>query len=267
MVPVIICGAAGRMGTANVSVFSADKNIKIVGALEAPRSKHLGQDAGTVAGVDPIGVSITADIEVIIKDARVVVDFTNCSATLEHLKIAEEYRKGIVIGTTGFSEEQLDTIRSASRSIPVLLSPNMSLGVNTLFYLVKRAAQLLGENYETEILEIHHNQKRDAPSGTALQIGRIIAEARGQSLDKVAVFGRHGLTGERKKDEIGISAIRLADVVGDHIVMFGSSGERIELCHRNSSRKTYALGALKAVHFIAGKEKGLFGMADVLGIQ
>ncbi|MGQ9616713.1 MAG: 4-hydroxy-tetrahydrodipicolinate reductase [Spirochaetota bacterium] len=267
MVNVIICGAAGRMGTANISVFNADRGVKIVGATEAPNSKYVGQDAGTVAGIDPIGVKITADIKECIEDAHVIVDFTNCQATLNHLKVAEKHNKGIVIGTTGFSAAQLNIIQDASKNIPVLFSPNMSLGINTLFYLVKRATQLLGEDYQVEILEIHHDKKRDAPSGTAIQFGKIVADVRGQSFEEVAVFGRHGVTGERRKEEIGISALRLADVVGDHIVMFGTPGERIELCHRNSSRKTYASGALRAVHFIAGKKNGFFTMADVLGIM
>lgn len=266
MVNVIICGAAGRMGTANTSVFNADRDVKIVGATEAPHSKYLGQDAGTVAGIEPIGVKITSDIEECIEDAHVLVDFTNCQATLNYLKAAEQHNKGIVIGTTGFSAEQVNIIQDASKNIPVLLSPNMSLGINTLFYLVRRAAELLGEDYQVEILEIHHDKKKDAPSGTAIQFGKIVADVRGQPFEKVAVFGRYGISGERRKEEIGITALRLADVVGDHIVMFGISGERIELCHRNSSRKTYASGALRAVHFIAGKKNGLFTMADVLGI-
>jgi 4-hydroxy-tetrahydrodipicolinate reductase len=266
MVNVIICGAAGRMGCANVSVFSADRGVKIVGAIEAPQSKYIGQDAGTVAGIEPIGVKITSSIEECIENAHVLVDFTNCQATLNHLKIAEKHRKGIVIGTTGFSQEQLNVIQEASKNIPVLLSPNMSLGINTLFYLVRRAAQILGEDYQVEILEIHHDKKKDAPSGTAIQFGKIVADVRGHPFEKVVVFGRQGITGERKREEIGITALRLADVVGDHIVMFGAPGERIELCHRNSSRKTYASGALRAVHFITGKKNGLFTMSDVLGI-
>lgn len=266
MVNVIICGAAGRMGIANISVFNADIGVKIVGATETPHSKYLGQDAGTVAGIEPIGVKITSNIEECIKDAHVLVDFTNCQATLNHLEAAQQHKKGIVIGTTGFSPEQINIIQDASKNIPVVLSPNMSLGINTLFYLVRRAAQILGEDYQVEILEIHHDKKKDAPSGTAIQFGRIVADVRGQPFEEVAVFGRHGITGERRKEEIGITALRLADVVGDHIVMFGISGERIELCHRNSSRKTYASGALRAAHFIAGKKNGLFTMADVLGI-
>jgi 4-hydroxy-tetrahydrodipicolinate reductase len=267
MIDVIICGAAGRMGRANIAFFHESNQVRIVGAIEAEDSKYIGQDSGIVAGIDNIGVSISGNLEAIVQKADVIVEFTNRDTTLAHLQIVDKWEKPIVIGTTGFTAEQMDIIKDHSQRIPILLSPNMSVGVNTLFYLVKRAAELLERDYEVEILEMHHNQKKDAPSGTALQFGRIIAEARGNKLESVAVHGREGLVGERKKSEIGVMALRLGDVVGEHTIIFGGIGERIEFSVKNSSRKTYARGALKAAQYIVGKKNGLHTMAHVLGLK
>jgi len=267
MINVVVCGAAGRMGKENISVFSADSDVKIIGAIEVKNSKFMGKDAGTVAGIDNIGINITSNIENLIQDSTVVVDFTNPEATLENIKIVKKYSKAIVIGTTGFSENQISLLKEYSKSIPVVLSPNMSQGVNVLFYLVSKATELLGEQFEVEITEIHHNRKIDAPSGTALQFGNIIAHTRGTNLEEVGVFGRYGLSGERKKEQIGITALRLSDVIGDHSVIFGGPGERIEFIHKSSSRKTYASGALRAAKFVAQKKNGFFSINDVLGIS
>lgn len=267
MLNTVICGAAGRMGKENTIVFNSDIETQIVGAIEVKESKYIGQDVGIVAGIENIGVEIYSAIEDVMEKADVVVDFTTPEATLQHIKIVRSYKKPIVIGTTGFNSEQINLIKEYSMYIPVFLSPNMSQGVNVLYHLVRKAAELLGDQFEVEIAEIHHDQKKDAPSGTAMQIGRIIAEVRGKSLDQVGVFGRHGIIGKRKKDEIGISSIRLSDVVGDHFIMFGGVGERIELVHKSSSRKTYARGALRAAKFITQKEKGFFTMNDVLGVE
>jgi 4-hydroxy-tetrahydrodipicolinate reductase len=266
MIDVIISGAAGRMGRANMSVFHESSQVRVVGAIEAKDSKYIGRDSGSVAGIDDIGVSITGNLESIVQKADVIVEFTNRDTTLGHLQIANKWKKPIVIGTTGFTTAQMDIIKDHSQRIPILFSPNMSVGVNTLFYLVKRAAELLGRDYEVEILEMHHNQKEDAPSGTALQFGRIIAGVMGNNLEKVAVYGREGLTGERRKGEIGVMALRLGDVVGEHTIIFGGTGDRIEFSHKNSSRKTYARGALKAAQYIVGKKNGLHTMAHVLGL-
>jgi len=267
MLHVVICGATGRMGKENITVCSGDADVRIVGAVEVHESPHIGEDAGTVAGIGSLGVQITDSLESVIKNTDAVIDFTNPSSTIRNLEITLKYKKAIVIGTTGFTPEQREKIHTIAQNIPVVLSPNMSQGVNVFFYLVKKAAQLLGDDFEVEIAEIHHNQKKDAPSGTALNLGRIIADVRGQKLEDVGVCGRHGDTGQRRKKEIGISSIRLSDVVGDHFVMFGGSGERIELAHKSSSRSIYAAGALRALKFITQKKRGLFNMNDVLGIE
>ncbi len=266
MLNVVICGAAGRMGRENIGVFHDDSGVEIVGAIEMKQSTNIGRDAGIVAGIDKINIKITPDLEEVIERSHVVVDFTKPEATMDHLNIVKKYRKAIVIGTTGFSENHISLIKEYSKSVPVVLSPNMSQGVNILFHLVKKAAQLFGEQYDIEILEMHHNQKKDAPSGTAMQLGKIVARARGKNLEDVGRFERHGIIGERKKGEIGISSLRLADVIGDHSVIFGGLGERIELTHRSTSRKNYALGALRAAKFVTGKKKGIFSLSDVLDL-
>jgi 4-hydroxy-tetrahydrodipicolinate reductase len=219
-----------------------------------------------VAGIDKINLKITSDLEEVIESCHVVVDFTNPESTMDHLFTVKKFRRAIVIGTTGFSENHISLIKEYSKSVPVVLSPNMSQGVNILFHLVKKAAELFGERYDIEILEMHHNRKKDAPSGTAMQLGKIVAQTRGKKLEDVGRFERYGIIGERKNGEIGISTLRLADVIGDHSVIFGGLGERIELTHRSTSRKNYALGALRAAKFVYGKKKGLFSLSDVLGL-
>jgi len=267
MINTIICGAAGRMGRANTAVFHEDKNVKIVGAIEKKDSKYIGSDAGNVAGIDNIGIKISSNLDEVISNSDVIIDFTNVETTLNTLEILKKYKKSIVIGTTGFTENQVLEIKNYSREFPVLLSPNMSQGVNVLFYIVKEAAKLLGNSFEAEILEIHHDQKKDAPSGTAIQFGNIIAETKGKILEDIVVCGRKGLIGERNKDEIGIMSIRIADVVGEHSIIFGGPGERIEVIHKCSSRKNFASGALRAAKFIADKKNGFYSMKDVLGIK
>ncbi len=264
---VTICGAAGRMGRANLEVCMGSNNTVVIGAVESESSPHIGKDAGMLIGHEGIGVTVTTNLENVIQDTDVVIDFTTVSASLAHTSIVNKHKKAIVIGTTGFNDEQRASIRKYAKDIPILLSPNMSPGVNTLFYLVGRAAELLGEDFDVEIVEIHHNEKKDAPSGTALQFGRIIAEARGRDIRELTVFGREGHIGARKKGEIGIMSLRAADIVGDHTIIFGGPGERIEFIHRSNSRRTYATGALRAAQFIAGKKSGFYTMADVLGLN
>ena len=267
MLNVVICGAAGRMGRENIGIFHDDKDVGIVGAIELKQSANIGRDAGIVAGIDKINLEITSELEEVIERSHVVVDFTYPEATMAHLATVKKYCKAIVIGTTGFSENYISLIKDYSKSIPVLLSPNMSQGVNILFHLVKRAAELFGEQYDIEILEMHHNQKKDAPSGTAMQLGKIAAQVRGKNIEDIGRFERYGIIGERKKGEIGISSLRLADVIGEHSVIFGGIGERIEITHRSTSRQNYALGALRAAKFIKGKKKGFFSLNDVLGLK
>jgi len=267
MTKVIICGAGGRMGKENISVFSEDSEVEIVGAIEKKDSIYCGQDAGSLSGIKPLGVNVEYDLEKCIQKADAIVEFTNPEATLSHLEVAKKYKKAIVIGTTGFSLEQVSLIRNYSNHIPIVFSPNMSQGVNVLFFLVRKACELLGKQFEVEIVEVHHNLKKDAPSGTALQFGKIIADLRGNNFEEIVAYGRKGISGPRKKDEIGIMSIRIGDVVGDHTIIFGGTGERIELTHKSSSRKTFACGALRALKFVVDKEKGLYTMEDVLGIK
>ena len=267
MIRVSILGAAGRMGKENIKTFSSAEDVEIVGAVEAPQSKSLGHDAGSVAGIEAIGIDITSNLQEAVQKCDVCIDFTTPEATMEMLKIANTYTKGVVIGTTGFTSGQIEIIKKHAETIPILLAPNMSQGVNILTHLAGKAAELLGDEYDVEITEIHHNLKKDSPSGTALQFGEVIAQKRGTTLAHVGIFGRHGIIGARKRGEIGISSIRLSDVVGDHTVMFGGPGERIELTHKSTSRMNLASGALRAARFISGRQQGFFSMKDVLGIS
>jgi 4-hydroxy-tetrahydrodipicolinate reductase len=254
------------MGRENVAVFQGANDAAVTGAVERRGSSFVGKDAGLVAGVGEIGVLITDDIDSALENADVLIDFTGPDATADILRKAADRGVGCVVGTTGIDQNQRKRIKDLSQKIPILVSPNMSRGVNTLFYLVKRAVELLGDDYDAEILEIHHNQKKDAPSGTAVQFGRIVAEAKKCAFEKNVVFGRHG-AGLRKKGEIGIMALRAADVIGEHTIILAGPGERLELSHKNSSRKTYANGAIQAARFIQQKENGLFSMEDVLGLR
>jgi len=266
MIKVVICGAAGRMGRSNISVFNEDSDVKIVGAIEREDSKYIGNDAGSVAGIGSIGVKISTNIEDTIDNSDVIIDFTNVESTLKNINVLDRYKKAIIIGTTGFTIDQIEEIKRHSSNFPVLLAPNMSQGVNVLFHIVKEAAKLLGDGFEAEILEVHHDKKKDAPSGTALQFGKVIAEARERKLEDLLVSSRSGLTRERKKDEIGILSMRISDVVGEHTVIFGGPGERVEFTHRCSSRKNFSSGALRAAKFIYGEKSGYYSMKDVLGI-
>lgn len=263
---VTICGAAGRMGKTNIEVFTESDDTTVVGALEPDDSLYIGRDAGIIAGLENIGVSISSSLESAIPSTDVIIDFTTVSASLSHVRVAREHKKAIVIGTTGFNDEQLALITKYAQEIPIMLSPNMSPGVNVLFHLVGQAAHLLDEEFDVEILEIHHNKKTDAPSGTALQFGRIIADAWKKKFNDLAVYNRQGAVGKRRKGEIGIMALRAADIVGDHTILFGGPGERIEFTHRSSSRKNYATGALMAARYLSKKKNGFFTMADVLGL-
>jgi 4-hydroxy-tetrahydrodipicolinate reductase len=243
------------MGTSIRRLAGEDQDMNVAGAVEA---------AGKLAAGE--GADISGDLDAVIDRGDVVIDFTTPSATMEHLETALGHRKPIVIGTTGLSEEDIARIKVAAKTIPVVFSPNMSIGVNLLFRLVKEAAKAV-PGYDMEIVELHHNQKKDAPSGTAVKLGRIIAETLGRDLSKVGVYGREGIIGPRKKDEIGILAVRAGDIVGDHTVYFAGAGERIELTHRAHSRDTLAAGAITAAKWLASQKPGLYDMQDVLGFN
>jgi 4-hydroxy-tetrahydrodipicolinate reductase len=266
MPEVVVAGAAGRMGSRLVALLAEPGDLRLVGALEAPGHPALGRDAGEVAGVGRLGVGLGADAEAAIQPGRILIEFSVPEATLAHLRLVARQGGRAVIGTTGFAAAQREEIAALARQAPILLSPNMSVGVNVAFKVLADMARLLGEDYDVEITEIHHRFKKDAPSGTALGMAEAVARALGRDLVKDAVYGRQGLTGERGRREIGIMSLRSGDVVGEHTVSFGALGERLELTHRAHSRDTFARGALRAARFIAGAGPGLYSMQDVLGL-
>ncbi len=243
------------MGSLISQLIRRDKNFFLVGVVERIDHPEIGKAIE--------GVEIVCDLAKVIEKTNVVIEFTTPPATLAHLAICEEKRVPMVIGTTGFSQEEIGKIKDISKKIPILLSPNMSLGVNLLFKLIKEAAVIL-KDYEVEIVETHHHRKKDAPSGTAKKIGQIIAESKNSDLEKIVRYGRHGLVGERNHQEIGIHSLRLGNVIGEHRVIFGGGAERLELFHKAESRETFARGALKAAVFIVKQHPGLYSMENLL---
>src|SRR5512135_3184305 len=267
MINCIVTGAAGRMGRRILDILIENEGTDVVCATERPGHEIVGMDVGDYLGLGKKGCEISDDLKNIIGCADVVIDFTFPEVSLGHLRIASEAGKAMVIGTTGFKEDQLSEIRALSRKAPVVLAPNMSVGVNLLLRVLMDIAQVLDEDYDIDIVETHHRHKKDAPSGTALKMAQVVAAARGKSLDKVGVFERHGNIGERKRGEIGVQTLRVGDVVGEHTVIFGTLGERIEITHKASSRDVFAHGAVRASRWVAGRAPGLYDMQDVLGIK
>lgn len=263
---IAIAGASGRMGRTLIEAVSQAEDAVLAAALEQPGSPWLGKDAGEFVGA-PCGVKITADIESALKQADCLIDFTRPEGTLQHLEICRRLGVHMVIGTTGFSTEGKLAIQDASRDIPVVFAPNMAVGVNAVFRLLDVAARILNEGYDVEVIEAHHRHKVDAPSGTALRMGEVVAAALGRDLADCAVYGREGHTGERPATQIGFATVRGGDIVGDHTVLFAGTGERIEITHKSASRMPYASGSLRAARFMRGKAKGLFDMQDVLGLR
>ncbi|MBI5257116.1 MAG: 4-hydroxy-tetrahydrodipicolinate reductase [Burkholderiales bacterium] len=253
------------MGRMLIEAVLGAADCRLAGALDVPASPSLGQDAGAALGRST-GVVITADLRAGLADAQVLIDFTRPEGTLAHLAVCRELGVKAAIGTTGFSESQKAEITEHARHIALVLAPNMSVGVNVVMRLLDQAARALSQGYDIEIIEAHHRHKVDAPSGTALQMGEVIASALGRSLKDCAVYAREGVTGERDPSTIGFSAIRGGDIVGDHTVLFAGIGERIEITHKSASRVSYAQGALRAARFLAGQRSGQFSMADVLGL-
>jgi 4-hydroxy-tetrahydrodipicolinate reductase len=266
MIELVVAGAAGRMGGRIVALARDTGDLRVVAALERPGHPALGRDAGEAAGAGPLGVPITDDPGPHLKPGRVLVEFTAPEATLAHLRVAAAHGAGAVIGTTGLGASEVEEVRRLAAQVPILLSPNMSVGVNLAFRLLALMARALGDDYDVEITEIHHRMKKDAPSGTAARMAEVVAEALGRRIEEVGVYGRHGLVGERGRREIGVHALRGGDVVGEHTVVFSTLGERLELTHRAHSRDTFAQGALRAVRFVAGAGPGLYSMHDVLGL-
>ncbi|MET0501491.1 MAG: 4-hydroxy-tetrahydrodipicolinate reductase [Candidatus Binatia bacterium] len=263
---LIVCGVGGRMGGALVRAVKQTNAVSLSAAIDKPGSERVGKDAGEISGVGHLGVAVDDKIDSYLKPNTVVIDFTNPEAALGYLGAAAKKAVPMVIATTGFSSNQLAEIKRHSRRTPILLSANTSLGVNVLVALLGKAAKMLGEDYDVEIVEAHHRSKKDAPSGTALALGRAVAQALQRDLDKVSVSGRKGLVGERSKKEIAVLSVRAGDIVGEHTVIFGGTGERLEFIHRAHSRDTFARGALRAAQWLAKQKPGLYGMQDVLGL-
>lgn len=264
---VIVAGAAGRMGSRILSLVKQSSAMHLVGAIEDPGHPGIGQDAGDVVGCGHLDVELSYDLLSVIERGDVVIDYTAPHATLDHARIASEHRRPMVIGTTGFSEEQRERLLDLIKPVPVVLSPNMSVGVNVMLTVIAEMAKAFGDEYDIEVIEAHHRLKKDAPSGTALRIADVLAQARGRNLSDVGSYGRHGLVGERPSGEIGIHTVRAGDIVGEHTVLFGGPGEQIEITHRAGTRDTFASGALRAVEWVVTQPPGLYSMADVLGLS
>ncbi len=263
---VAVAGASGRMGRMLIEAIAGADDMVLAGALDVATSPALGQDAGAFLGRTG-GATISADLRTGLANAQVLIDFTRPEGTLAHLAVCRELGVKAVIGTTGFSDAQKAQIAEHAQHIAIMMAPNMSVGVNVVLKLLDLAARALSQGYDIEIVEAHHRHKVDAPSGTALKMGEVVAAALGRDLKDCAVYGREGVTGERDPSTIGFATVRGGDIVGDHTVLFAGTGERIEITHRSSSRATYAQGSLRAARFLAGRASGLFGMDDVLGIR
>ena len=266
MTDVIVRGAAGRMGIHLVSLLLRNEKLRLFGAIERKGHPASGRDAGEFAGLGKSGIIISETIPSNLPKETVCIDFSSPESTLGGFRWAEENRIPLVIGTTGFNEEQSGRISALAKKIPVVFSPNMSIGVNLMFKLLKEAASKLSRDYDMEIVELHHHLKKDAPSGTALKMARILADSLGEKLENVAVYHREGMIGERKKKEIGIQTVRAGDIVGEHTVYFVGPGERLEITHKASSRENFAQGALVAAGWLSGKSPGLYDMQAVLGL-
>jgi 4-hydroxy-tetrahydrodipicolinate reductase len=266
MLNVAIAGASGRMGRVLLETVAQAPDARLVGALERPQSPFLGRDAGELVGA-PCGVAISDDIERTLATADVLIDFTRPEGTLKHLAACDVLKVKMVVGTTGLSDADRERLLDTARRIGIVAAPNMSVGVNLIFKLLDTAARVLAEGYDIEIIEAHHRHKVDAPSGTALRMGEVVANAVARDLATCAVYGREGVTGERNPATIGFATVRGGDIVGDHTVLFAGTGERVEISHKASSRATFAQGALRAARWLAGQPAGLYDMQDVLGLR
>ncbi|MBI5207855.1 MAG: 4-hydroxy-tetrahydrodipicolinate reductase [Candidatus Firestonebacteria bacterium] len=267
MIKTIVTGCCGRMGSTVIKCLAEETEMVLIGAIESAGHPNIGKNVNEIMGLDKFKILIDDNLEEVIDKSDVVIEFINPDTTLKNLEIVKHYNKKMVIGTTGFKDEDKEIIRNHAKDIAIVLSPNMSVGVNLLFKLVKDVALILGDSYNIEIIESHHIFKKDAPSGTAIKIAEILAKAKNKNLEDIGVYGRKGLVGQRSREEIGIHAVRAGDIVGDHTVMFGGLGERLEIIHRAHSRDNFALGAIRASKFIVNKENGLYDMQDVLGLK
>lgn len=267
MARVAIVGAAGRMGRNLIQAVYDAEGMELGAAIERPESTLLGVDAGELAALGRLGVTLVDDLKQVVDEFDVLIDFTAPAATMQHVAICRAAGKAIVIGTTGLSEADKTVLKQASADIGIMFAPNMSVGVNLCFKLLDIAARVMGDDVDIEVIEAHHRHKVDAPSGTALRMGEVVAEALGRDLAECAVYGREGITGERARNSIGFETIRAGDIVGDHTVLFAAMGERVEITHKASSRMTFANGAVRAAGWIMQKGHGLYDMQDVLGLR
>ena len=267
MLNIAVTGAAGRMGRTLIEACSENAGCQLGAAIEHESSPFIGRDAGAVAGINSQNANIVTQLTDVANDFHTLVDFTRPEVTLKNLEACVAHGKNIVIGTTGFTDEEKQKINQAAETIGIVFAPNMSVGVNLCFKLLDIAARVLGDEVDIEVIEAHHRHKVDAPSGTALRMGEVVADALGRDLKECAVYGREGVTGERDRKTIGFETIRAGDIVGDHTVMFADIGERVEITHKASSRMTFANGALRAALWLADKNNGLYDMQDVLDLK
>ncbi|VAW58736.1 4-hydroxy-tetrahydrodipicolinate reductase [hydrothermal vent metagenome] len=266
MLRIAVTGAAGRMGKTLIEACNQTADCRVSAAIERSGISLVGADAGEIAGIGKLGVKLVDDIAAVVNDFDVLIDFTSIENTLDNLQVCKASNKKIIIGTTGFNDEQKLLISGAAQEIALVFAPNMSVGVNLCLKLLQTAAAIFNEDYDIEVIEAHHRHKVDAPSGTALRMGEVIADTLGRDLNDCAVYGREGHTGARKADTIGFETIRAGDIVGEHTVMFATEGERVEITHKASSRMTFAKGAVRAARWLQTKENGLYDMQDVLGL-
>ncbi|MFH1139542.1 MAG: 4-hydroxy-tetrahydrodipicolinate reductase [Pseudomonadota bacterium] len=267
MTKVIVAGAAGRMGGRVMNAVLETPGLELAGAFERPGHPALGRDAGLSAGLGELGISLAGALDEVIGSGEVVIDFTERSSSLRNIKTAAAAGLAMVVGTTGFDDDEKAVIKRAAAGMRLVVAPNMSVGVNVLFKVVGDVARVLGPGFDLEIVEAHHRLKKDAPSGTALRLAEVLAEASGRTIGESAVYGRQGMTGARTDDEIAVLAVRAGDIVGDHTVIFGGMGERVEITHRAHSRDTFARGAVRAAGWVIGQANGLYDMQDVLGLR
>jgi 4-hydroxy-tetrahydrodipicolinate reductase len=267
MIRIAVSGAAGRMGSRIITISRENKELSLVGAIEHAGHDSIGNDIGETIGIGKIGVTISSTMHEISERPQVLIDFSSPEATLNRISELSKNPVPMVIGTTGFSKEQVEKITSYVKNTPCVLAPNMSVGVNLLLKILSDIARITRDDYDVEIVEAHHRMKKDAPSGTALKMASVIASALHRNLDECAIYTRKGIIGKRSKKEIGIQTIRAGDIVGEHTVIFGGLGERIEVTHRASSRDTFARGALRAAIWVINQKPGLYDMQDVLGLK
>ncbi|MGR9116001.1 MAG: 4-hydroxy-tetrahydrodipicolinate reductase [Gammaproteobacteria bacterium] len=267
MVRVAVVGASGRMGICLIKAAALSNQAELTAAISRADSLSIGKDAGELAGVSPLAVKVSDDLASVTDQFDVLIDFTRPEASMQYIDVCRSHGKGIVIGTTGFNDEQKAQIRASADEMPIVMAPNMSVGVNLSLKLLEMTAKVMGDYTDIEVVEAHHRHKIDAPSGTALRMGEVVASALGRNLKDCAIYGREGNTGERDRKTIGFSTIRAGDIVGEHTVMFADEGERIEITHKATSRMTFASGAVRAAIWLQSQPNGLYDMQDVLGLK